>query len=423
MIRALVLSSALLLPTVLQAQNNCLGCHLELEDDELTPAATAWSDDVHAAAGLTCASCHGGDPLANVDDGDYERAMDPNKGYIGVPAPGDVPGVCGRCHSDAAYMRAFDPNLPVDQVAQYGTSVHGQKLREGDENVAECASCHHAHGVLSTKDPRAPVYPTRVVDTCGSCHGNEETMEPYGIPTTQVLDYRTSVHGIALFVEGDLGAPTCNSCHGNHGAAPPGIDSVSRVCGSCHAIQRDFFASSPHAEAFESMELPECEACHDNHAVLSPTDEMVGTEEGSICLDCHGEGEDAFEVAGAIRAHIESLKAADASARELVERASRAGMEVSDAELALIDAHQAIVETRNLVHTFAVAPVEEKVNAGLEIARAAEAMGVAALEELQFRRKGLGVSLFFILLVVVGLHLKIRQLEKPESRPESREAK
>jgi hypothetical protein len=61
------------------------------------------------------------------------------------------------------------------------------------------------------------------------------------------------------------------------------------------------------------------------------------------------------------------------------------------------------------------------VDQDLEIARPAAAMGVAALEELQFRRKGLVVSLFSILLVVLDLHLEIRHIEKPES--ESREEK
>lgn len=402
----------LFLPALASAQNNCLDCHLALEDDALTPPASAWAEDLHAARGLTCASCHGGDPAANVDDGDYERALDPKKGYIGVPEARDVPELCGKCHSDAVFMRGYDPNLAVDQVAQYWTSVHGQRLREGDEKVANCTSCHGAHGVISTKDPRSLVYPTRIPETCGRCHGSAEHMNGYGIPTTQLEEYRESVHGKALFVEGDLGAPTCNSCHGNHGAAPPGLESVSRVCGICHAIQAELFSRSPHQDAFEAMEFPQCEVCHDNHAVAAPSDQMIGTESGAVCLQCHDQGE-ALDVASGIRERIERLKAAEIAARGVVERADRAGMEVSDAELALIDAHQALVQARNLVHAFAVEPVDEKVEEGLEIARGAEEMGVAALSELDFRRKGLLVSLFFILVMVVGLYLKIRQIESP----------
>ncbi len=405
-------------PGASATENNCVGCHKDLDDEDLTPPATAWADDVHAAAGLTCASCHGGDPTANVDDGDYTRAMDPAKGYVGVPAHREIPAVCGKCHSDATYMHGFDPNLPVDQAAQYSTSVHGKKLREGDENVAECASCHKSHGILATKDPRAPVYPTKIPETCGACHGDAEYMKQYGIPTSQLEEYRESVHGHALYVQGDLGAPTCNSCHGNHGAAPPGVDSVSRVCGTCHATQADLFGKSPHAEAFAAMEAPQCETCHSNHAVHAPTDAMVGTSDGAVCLDCHSEGEEAFTVAGSIRQEIETLKSSEATAKELVQMASVAGMEVSDAELDLIDAHQALVEARNMVHSFAVGPVKEKVDAGLTITKKSEEMGQAALRELEFRRKGLAVSLFFILVLVAGLYLKVRQIESDEAKEE-----
>jgi predicted CXXCH cytochrome family protein len=338
--------------------------------------------------------------------------MDPKKGYLGVPEARGVPELCGKCHSDAAYMRSYDPNLPVDQVAQYWTSVHGQRLRAGDEKVAGCTSCHRAHGVISTKDPRAPVYPTRIPETCGGCHGSTDHMAGYGIPTTQLEEYRESVHGKALFVSGDLGAPTCNSCHGNHGAAPPGVSSVSRVCGTCHAMQAELFSKSPHQDAFEAMEFPQCEVCHDNHAVAVPSDQMIGTESGAVCLQCHDQGE-GLEVASGIRERIESLKAAELAAREVVERADRAGMEVSDAELALIDAHQALVQARNLVHAFAVDPVDAKVKEGLEITKRAQEMGVTALSELEFRRKGLLVSLVFILVMVIGLYLKIRQIERP----------
>jgi predicted CXXCH cytochrome family protein len=392
------------------AQDNCLDCHLELEED----AALAMGEDVHARAGLSCADCHGGDPTVEIVDDDYEPAMDPDKGFIGIPNPRDIPRLCGHCHSDASLMHQYDPNLSVDQLTQYWTSVHGKKLREGATDVAQCSSCHHAHGVLSAKDPRSPVYPTRIPETCGTCHADPEHMEAYGIPTDQLSKYRESVHGRALFDQGDLGAPTCNSCHGNHGAAPPGLASVSLVCGSCHSVQKELFAASPHKEAFDEIDEPECESCHGNHDVETPTDDLVGVGDDAICMDCHGEGEAAYEVAETMHREMSNLKEATASAREVVERASRAGMEVSEAALALIDANQALVQSRNLVHAFATEPLREQVKEGLAIANEAEEMGFAALADLDFRRKGLAVSVFFILVLVAGLYLKIRQIERRE---------
>jgi predicted CXXCH cytochrome family protein len=386
-----------------------LDCHLELEYEE----ALAMSEDVHAQAGLSCVDCHGGDAEVETE-GDYELAMDPAKGFIGVPAPGDIPQLCGKCHSDATFMHRFDPNLSVDQETQYKTSVHGQRLREGATDVAQCASCHGSHGVVSATDPRSPVYPTRIPDTCGACHADPEHMEPYGIPTDQLADYRAGVHGRALFDQGDLGAPTCNSCHGNHGATPPGIASVSLVCGNCHGVQKELFAGSPHKEIFDAMGEPECESCHGNHNIEAPTDDFVGVGDEAICMNCHGEGEPAYEVAATVHGEMSNLKEAMAEAREVVDQAARAGMEVSEAEIALIDANQTLVESRNLVHAFAIAPVQEKVEEGLDIVNTAREMGVAALAELDYRHRGLSVSVFFILLLVVGLYFKIKQIEEPE---------
>jgi hypothetical protein len=46
------------------------------------------------------------------------------------------------------------------------------------------------------------------------------------------------------------------------------------------------------------------------------------------------------------------------------------------------------------------------------IAEKARRSGEDALKELQFRRKGLAVSLLVIALAVVSIYLKIRQIEK-----------
>jgi hypothetical protein len=92
-------------------------------------------------------------------------------------------------------------------------------------------------------------------------------------------------------------------------------------------------------------------------------------------------------------------------------------MEVSEAELILIDANQALVKARNTVHAVSVDALREQTDAGRTLADQAREIGVAALGELQFRQKGLAVSVFFILLVVIGLYLRIQQIERPPSPP------
>jgi len=241
-------------------------------------------------------------------------------------------------------------------------------------------------------------------------------MEPHDLPTDQVAEYRDSVHGRALYQGGDLSAPTCNSCHGNHGASPPGVTSVSFVCGNCHAIQKESFSASPHREAFDFLGEPECETCHSNHDVQPANDTLLGVDEGQICGDCHFDDEDAYTVAQTLRRDIEDLKASIAEASTTIRGAAVAGMEVSEAEITLIDANQALVQARNTVHTVSVEALKEKTDEGRSLAEQARDMGRAALDELGYRQRGLAISVFFIVLVVIGLYLKIRQIEAPETR-------
>jgi len=49
-------------PARISATTRCAECHLAMDDETLSPPARAFAHDVHARAGFTCASCHGGDP-------------------------------------------------------------------------------------------------------------------------------------------------------------------------------------------------------------------------------------------------------------------------------------------------------------------------------------------------------------------------
>ena len=70
------------------------------------------------------------------------------------------------------------------------------------------------------------------------------------------------------------------------------------------------------------------------------------------------------------------------------------------------------MKARAAIHGFNLDSVNTEVKPGLEISDKAGARGVSALDELQFRRKGLAVSVLIILALVVGLVLKIRQMER-----------
>lgn len=276
--------------------------------------------DTHAAVGLSCHDCHGGDPdpsLAN----DQERAKRGALPYTGVVGRAEIPAFCGSCHSDLTKMRRYDPGARVDQEQEYWTSEHGRRLREGSTAVATCIDCHGVHGMLPASDPGSKVHPRNVAGTCNDCHGDALHMEgvtlPDGrpLPLDQYTRWKTSVHASNLLERGDLSSPTCNDCHGNHGAAPPGLDSVAFVCGQCHGREAELFRKSSKHEGLlehqelltevedgcrECHELPEpaasfvtppslseCVTCHDNHAVVRSTVAMLGRLPPTPCAYCH----------------------------------------------------------------------------------------------------------------------------------------
>jgi hypothetical protein len=359
-------------------------------------------------------ACHGGDEKeAGME------AMDAGKGYIGKPGRKQVVQVCARCHSDAAFMRRYNPSLRVDQATEYATSVHGRKLREADDpKVATCVSCHPAHSIRPPSDPQSSVYPLKVADTCGRCHGDAAYMAGRRLPTDQPAKYKASVHGRAMIVKGDLSAPTCNDCHGNHGAAPPGVGYVGNVCGQCHTVMADLFGKSVHARAFVDMGTPGCATCHDNHAIRETGDAMLGLGGDAVCGACHGEADKGGRTAVEMRALIDGLAARHRAAGQLLERAEHAGMEVSQARFDLNGARDALVKARAAVHAFTAEAVRAETTTGTAVAERANARGTRALGELAFRRKGLVVSLVIILAVIAGLLLKIRQVDRRgEERP------
>ena len=388
--------------------DNCITCHLALGVENLTKPAELYKADIHAAKGFTCVACHGGD--ANIMG---LEAMDKKKGFIGKPAGIQVIEVCGKCHSDPNFMRRYNPSLRVDQVAEYYTSVHGKRLREQkDQKVATCASCHVPHSIRPPNDSRSSVHPLRVADTCGSCHANKDYMAPYKIPTDQVEKYKQSVHWKMMTSKGDLSAPTCNDCHGNHGASPPGVSSVVNVCGQCHAVNSELFNKSPHGKIFAQMGIPGCATCHSNHAILETSDAMLSAGDKSACATCHPPTSSGGILAASMLQSIERLKTGYERSLTVLKNAEHAGMEVSQPLFELNEAKTALIKARAAIHGFDQAILNKEVEPGLKSSEKAYARGLKALDELQYRRKGLAISALIILALVVGLILKIRRMER-----------
>ena len=354
---------------------------------------------------VQCITCHGAHGIVKVTN---RRSP---------VYPLNVPKTCSKCHSSSVFMRNYNPGLPIDQYDKYRTSVHGILNAKGDPKPAECASCHGSHGIKSTKDLNSSVYPVNLPSTCSKCHSDKKYMAKYKIPTDQFEKYSQSVHGIALLKKKDLGAPACNSCHGNHAATPPGISSISKVCGTCHALNAELFASSPHKKAFDEKHYPECETCHSNHLIITTTDKLLGTSKDAVCTKCHTQEKlpKGYKAAKDMRNMIDSLKTAQQFASKLIDEAEQKGMEIEDEKFHLRDAHQAVLEARTAVHSFNRKKFDDiVVKKGLSVTTEVIRDARASIDDYYFRRKGLGVALIVTILLAIGLYLFIKRYEKDE---------
>src|ERR1700687_4602585 len=389
-----------------QTANTCLDCHGAL-DPPLQVTEAQFSQDIHSQKGLTCAGCHGGDPTkADMD------AMSKSAGFRGKTDRAQIPPLPGRGPSDGTFMRQYNPGLRTDQLSQYQTSVHGKLLAKGDTKVAVCTDCHGVHDLRAPSAAASRVYPLNVAKTCARCHADASYMKGYSIPTDQFAKYNTSVHHEAMVVRSDLSAPTCTTCHGNHGAAPPGVDSVRNVCSNCHVFQAQMYEKSTHKTAFQSAGLPGCVVCHSNHGVTHPTDARLGTGPEGVCMQCHKPGDACDKARADMLAGLTRLGEAIQGAEHVVGVAESSGMEVSEARLQQDQARGALTKALVTIHSFQQALIDQDIKEGLKIAAKDLQAGKDALAERDYRRRGLGLALVFILLTVVGLFLYIRQIDR-----------
>jgi len=269
---------------------SCVPCHYKM-GGRWAIIVEDFIDSAHFERGLTCASCHGGNPNAPQD---VQQAMYGVPGFIGIPKRQDIPNLCAKCHADPNLMKRFG-NLRTDQLAEYKTSVHGQQFfGKGDMKVATCTDCHTTHHIIRAGNPNSTTNKRNIVATCANCHGSESLMKQYGISATIPTDFRNSYHGHMFFDQGDSSAPVCTSCHSNHGAAPPGLSAVSDVCGTCHIRPQTLFLSGKHAAPFKSANFPGCITCHEQHKLQQPSEAWFSGNDRGNCLSCHQLGDAAF---------------------------------------------------------------------------------------------------------------------------------
>lgn len=98
-----------------------------------------------------CTDCHGIHTIS--------RTADPARGPRAS---------CARCHESV--QLAMELGISTEQVRSYESSYHGLARKLGSKTAADCASCHGAHEILPSTDPRSALHRDNLAKTCGKCH-------------------------------------------------------------------------------------------------------------------------------------------------------------------------------------------------------------------------------------------------------------
>lgn len=149
---ALNLSSLAAAP---RPSDSCIDCHKDekfrVQNHKLYAYYQEWSGSAHEQAGLSCWSCHGGDPKATGKEAAHT-------GMLPQSDPGspfhykNIPKTCGGCHP--AILERFEKSRHYEQLEARGRGP----------------SCITCHGSLNTR-----AYPITIVErSCAKCH-NEKT--------------------------------------------------------------------------------------------------------------------------------------------------------------------------------------------------------------------------------------------------------
>jgi cytochrome b subunit of formate dehydrogenase len=109
-----------------------------------------------------CTDCHGIHSI--------QSHKDPNSPVADQNLSRDT---CARCHEGVRLSKEF--GVPGNRVSSYMDSYHGLATQGGSTVAANCSSCHGAHDILPSSDPRSTINHAHLQETCGKCHQGATT--------------------------------------------------------------------------------------------------------------------------------------------------------------------------------------------------------------------------------------------------------
>lgn len=374
----------LLLLMMIDTNNYCAVCHSDIQ--------AQYTNSIHKSEQIRCKDCHGGD--ASSEDMNKAHGGD----YKGILEKKLSLELCASCHSDLKKMKPY--GLPADQYALYMTSFHGIRFAEGDNNSAVCTDCHGSHTITKSNDPMNPVYKTNIARTCSNCHDNKTIMKNYTVSSGAGYEYLKSIHADELYKKGNRQAPTCTDCHGTHGAAPPGVADVAKVCGQCHRDARDYFLQSPHKKAMDSRQIPECVACHDNHKVMKATIEDLHT----LCKKCHDKGTSQARSAEKIFTMFTATRDQLDSAQKAIKEAESIPINVEDYKSRIEEAYTYYTRAFSMTHSLKMELFQDLLDKSRKIAEEVQSEIHGKKSEINDRKLIFIALWFYIVITIVVIY-------------------
>jgi predicted CXXCH cytochrome family protein len=109
-----------------------------------------------------------------------------------------------------------------------------------------------------------------------------------------------------------------------------------------------------------------CVDCHGSHKILRPSNDMLGTGQKSVCIQCHESGSKGYQAAADLGRIFESLQKQTGQNEDILALAEKKGVEVSQPMFRLRDVKTILVSAKNLTHSLAVEDIREKAGEGGE---------------------------------------------------------
>jgi len=273
---------------------NCYSCHnnvSKLHAESVHGLALADGEEDAAM----CWNCHGSHQILKSSDS------------LSTVNPKNIGTTCGTCHDDPEFESKFHMSLKFPGK-MYSQSVHGKLVMNGNQEAANCTSCHGFHTIKDRVQENSQISPVNVPNTCGKCH--KEIVE----------EFKNSIHWIRA-KKGIKDSPVCNDCHSEHNIEDINasdkkayrLKMQDKTCISCHndaRMNQKFGVAGKEVEQYLSSyhglaayrggsNAALCIDCHGVHSILPSSDSRATIHKSNVtetCRKCHTNATEIFSI-------------------------------------------------------------------------------------------------------------------------------